>query len=119
MESRADEDLFIPSLVLGEVWLGILAKPDGRKRRDLLAWFGGPLGPATLFAGRILPFDAAAALQWAEFMAAGRREGQPRSAIDMQVAAIAKVNGCAVVTSNAKHFLPVRNEVEVLDPTGA
>lgn len=119
MEAKADEDLFISTLALAELWQGILVKAEGRKRRDLLAWFKGPSGPGALFLGRILPLDEAAALQWAEFMAAGRRAGRPRSVIDMQIAAIAKVNGCAMVTRNTKDFLPVREEVELIDPTHA
>ncbi len=37
-------------------------------------------------------------------MAEGRASGQPRSALDMMVAAIARANGCAVVTDNERHF---------------
>lgn len=50
-------------------------------------------------------------------MAEGRRAGRPRGAIDMQIAAIAKVNGCAMVTCNTRHFLPVGDAVEIVDPT--
>lgn len=117
MAAQADGDLFISTLTIAEVWQGVLEKADGRRKRDLLAWFKGPSGPRTLFAGRILPLDEAAALQWAEFMAEGRRAGRPRGAIDMQIAAIAKVNGCAMVTCNTRHFLPVRDAVEIVDPT--
>jgi toxin FitB len=119
MEARADEELFIASIVLGEIWQGIVEKPTGRKKRDLLRWFASPTGPRSLFAGRILPLDEAAALQWAEFLAEGRRAGRPRSAVDMQIAAIAKVNGCTIVTRNVAHFAPVQGSVPVIDPTQA
>lgn len=101
---QRDEDLFIASLTLAEIWRGILEKPAGRKRRDLERWFAGPEGPHTLFAGRILPFDAAAGLRWAELMAQGRRSGRPRSALDMIIAAVAGVNECVVVTDNERDF---------------
>lgn len=117
MEGRSDAELFIASLTLGEIWQGILAKPDGRRKRELLAWFNGSSGPGNLFLGRVLPFDGAAALSWAELMAEGRRAGRPRSALDMQIAAVAQVNGCAIVTRNTGHFLPVKDRIIVLDPT--
>lgn len=62
MAAQADGDLFISTLTIAEVWQGVLEKVDGHRKRDLLAWFKGPSGPGTLFAGRILPLDEAAAL---------------------------------------------------------
>jgi PIN domain len=64
--------------------------------------------------GRILSFDSKAALEWAELMAEGDRKGRPRSAIDMMIAAVAKANGCVVVTGNAKDF----EGIEVFNPLG-
>ncbi len=67
--AQADEDLFVASLTVGEVWRGILGKPQGQKRAELETWFAGPEGPRALFAGRVLPFDQRAALAWAELIA--------------------------------------------------
>jgi predicted nucleic acid-binding protein len=61
--------------------------------------------------------DEAAALEWVELMAEGHQIGRPRSAIDMQIAAIARVNGCTLVTRNSRHFTAVGERVEVLDPS--
>jgi predicted nucleic acid-binding protein len=118
MESQADDALFIATVVLGEIWRGILLKSEGSRRRALIAWFAGLSGPRGLFAGRVLPLDETAALEWAELMAEGQQIGRPRSAIDMQIAAIARVNGCTLVTRNCRHFTAVRERVEVLDPSG-
>ena len=52
-----------------------------------------------LFAGH-LSFDEAAALIWARLMAEGTAVGQPRSALDMMIAAVAEANHCVVVTDN-------------------
>ena len=79
-------------------------KPARKKRASLEAWFAGPEGPQTLFAGRVLPFDEKAALVWARLMAEGTAKGRPRSALDMIVAAVAEANGCVVVTDNEKDF---------------
>lgn len=112
MAERADEELFLPSLALAEIRRGILEMAAGRKRRALEAWFAGPEGPPALFAGRVLPFDAPAALAWAEIMAEGTKAGRPRPALDMVVAATARVNGCVLVTDNERHF----EGFEVLNP---
>ncbi len=115
MADQADADLFIASLTVAELWRGILEKPRGKKRNQLETWFAGPEGPQALFAGRVLPFDAKAALIWAELMTEGTARGRPRSALDMIIAAVAEANDCVVVTDNEKDFAgreivnPLRN----------
>jgi toxin FitB len=102
LAERADNDLFISALTVGEIRRGLLEA--GKKRASLEAWFSGPEGPQALFAGRVLPFDEKAGLIWARLMADGTGKGRPRSALDMIIAAIAEANGCVVVTDNEKHF---------------
>jgi predicted nucleic acid-binding protein len=104
MANQADEDLFISSLTIAEVRRGLLEAPEGRKRRELEAWFSGPEGPPALFAGRVLAFDEQAGLIWARLMAEGTAQGRPRSALDMIIAAVAEANDCVVVTDNEKDF---------------
>lgn len=111
--AQDDRDLFVAALTLGELERGILQLPAGRRRSALEAWYGGPEGPAHLFAHRILPFDAAAASAWARLMAAVHASGQPRSALDMVIAATAIVHRCIVVTANDRHF---RGVVDYLNP---
>jgi len=104
MAELADEDVFISSLSIAEIRRGVLEKPAGKKRRELENWFNSPEGPQALFAGRVLPFDETAALIWARIMAEGTARGQPRSALDMIVAAVAEANNCVVVTDNESDF---------------
>jgi toxin FitB len=104
MADQADEDLFIASLTVAEIWRGVLEKPAGKKRDQLESWFSGPEGPQALFSGRVLAFDEKAGLAWARLMADGRVKGRPRSALDMIIAAIAETNDCIVVTDNEKDF---------------
>ncbi|HAE49261.1 MAG: VapC toxin family PIN domain ribonuclease [Tistrella sp.] len=101
---QRDDDLFISSLTIAEIRRGILEKPRGRKRDALDAWFAGPEGPQSLFAGRVLPFDDKAGLIWAHLMAEGKAAGRPRSGLDMIIAATARANDCLVVTDNEKDF---------------
>ena len=112
MAGRLDEDLFITSLTVAEIYRGVLEKPAGRRRDQLEDWFFGPEGPQALFADRILVFDAKAALAWARLMADARARGRPRSALDAIIAAIADANGCVVVTDNERDF----EGVEIVNP---
>ena len=107
MSEQIDEDLFIASLTVAEIRRGVLEKPAGKRRDALEAWFSGPEGPQALFAGRVLPFDEAAALVWARLMADGARKGRPRSALDTIIAAVAEAHGCTVVTDNERDFADV------------
>ncbi|MGA3324921.1 MAG: type II toxin-antitoxin system VapC family toxin [Terriglobia bacterium] len=104
MSKQADQDLFISSLTVAEIWRGVLEKSAVKKRKQLERWFSGPEGPQALFAGRILPFDEKAGLIWARLMAEGTARRTPRSALDMIIAAVAEANDCLVVTDNEKHF---------------
>jgi toxin FitB len=108
MADQVDEDLFISSLTVAELRRGVLQVAAGKRRDELEAWFSGPDGPQSLFAGRILSFDEKAALVWGRFMANGKAAGKPRSALDTIVAAVAAVNDCIVVTDNEKHFADVK-----------
>ena len=104
MADQEDTDLFISSLTVAEIRRGILDKPAGKQRDQLESWFSGVEGPQALFAGRILPFDERAALVWARLMADGKARGQPRSALDTIIAAVAQANRCLVVTDNENDF---------------
>ncbi len=112
MSEQSDEDLFIASFTVAEILRGILEKPAGKRRDQLDAWFSGPQGPQTLFAGRVLPFDEKAVLAWARLMADGKVNGRPRSGLDTIIAAIAEAYDCVVVTDNEKDFAGV----EIVNP---
>lgn len=113
MADQRDADLYISTFSLAEIRRGILQKPEGRKRRELEAWYAGELGPKALFGTRVLAFDEAAAEAWAQLMAEGHRQGAPRSALDMIIAAIGQANACVVVTDNERHFA---GAMEVFNP---
>ena len=57
-----------------------------------------------LFEGGILPFDAAAAISYAELMAAARRRGRGVSAADGYIAATAHAAGLMVATRDTSPF---------------
>jgi toxin FitB len=115
LADQADHNLFISALTVAEIKRGVLEKPEGKRRRELEAWFVGPEGPQALFAGRVLAFDERAGLEWAALMAAGKARGRSRSALDTIIAAIALANDCIVVTDNERDF----EGVETLNPVRA
>lgn len=75
---------------------------QGRKRSDLL-------GIAQAFfhvdmASHILPFDSAAAHQFAEIFALRKRAGRMIQPLDLQIAAIARQHEAVLATRNIKDF---------------
>ena len=112
LAEQVDDDLFVSSLTVAEIWRGVLQRPIGRKRDQLEAWFKGPQGPRAIFAGRVLPFDESAGLEWSRLMAEGKAKGRPRSALDTIIAATAIANDCIVVTDNEKHF----EDADIVNP---
>lgn len=108
LAEQEEEDLYISSMTVAEIWRGVREKPAGKKRAELEHWFFGATGPQLAFAGRILPFDEKAALVWGRLMAEGSSVGRPRSGLDMILAAIAEANNCILVTDNEKHFAGVK-----------
>lgn len=58
-------------------------------------------------AGRILPFDAAAAEIYGPLRARLETEGKPLAEPDLRIASIALAHGCVLVSGNTKHFARV------------
>jgi toxin FitB len=56
------------------------------------------------FAGRILPFDTAAATAYVDIVSARRAAGRPISQFDAQIAAIARHAGAKLATRNVNDF---------------
>ena len=66
------------------------------------------------FAGRILPFDAHAAVEYASLVADCEAKGRAVSMADAQIAAICRAHGAAIATRNVKDFQ--FSGVEVMNP---
>ncbi len=99
---QPSDDLFTAAMCQAEILSGLAIMPSGRRRTDLekaaRAMF------ADDFDGRILPFDTEATAAYAEIFAARREVGRPSGAIDLMLAAIARVRGASVVTRNVADF---------------
>jgi predicted nucleic acid-binding protein len=67
-----------------------------------------------VFTTTILPFDSAAAPDYADIAAARRRSGRPPSDPDSRIAAVARSRGAEVATRNVADFAGC--QLEVINP---
>lgn len=104
--------LFFTAVSEAELRYGVALMPAGGRREAIDAAIGTMLRED--FAGRILPFDSAAAHTYAEIAASRRAAGHPISAADAQIAAIAHSRGMAVATRNIRDFSDTG--IDLIDP---
>jgi toxin FitB len=85
-----------------EILYGIGAMPEGRRRAALAAAAEAML--AEDFAGRILPFEAAAAARYPAIVLARRQAGTPIEKFDALIAATALAAGASIATRDTGGF---------------
>ena len=102
LDNRPTRELFVTAVTEAEIRAGIAFLAKGARRRGLEE--AAERAFTGLFAGRVLPFDSAAARVYAEMAAARRARGRPLSQADGQIAAIAGSRGMAVATRNIRDF---------------
>jgi len=112
MRSQPNTVLFTTTITEAELLYGIAFLPRG-KRRDLLKSVVERMFAVHL-AGRVLPFDNAAARDYADIAAVRRRSGRPMSEPDARIAAIARSRGAELATRNVADFAGC--ELEVINP---
>ena len=108
LAAQAEEDLCLSVVTLGEIERGI-RRQEGRDpgfAGDLRVWLDRTV---SVFADRILPFDAEDAMIWGRLSA---DLGHPGA--DLMIAAQALARDATVVTGNASDFAPTG--ARVLDP---
>jgi toxin FitB len=100
---EVDEDrTFLSVITLGELRKGVDRLAAGRRRHRLERWLTDEL-PGR-FGERLLPVDAAVAIEWGRLLAAAENAGMAVGGTDALIAATAKVHGLQVVTRNVAHF---------------
>lgn len=107
--SANERTLVVDSVVLGELYLGVLSLPAGRRRTGLEHWFEALSRTIVC-----LPWDAAVSRQWAKLVVALKRKGTPVPLLDGMIAATALEHGLSVVTRNVNDFKPTG--VKVVNP---
>jgi predicted nucleic acid-binding protein len=112
IDSKPPVSFYVTTITQAEVLYGIRLLPKGGRRAVIeqaaLEMFERD------FETRILTFDSAAAAAYAEIAAARRVAGRPISALDAQIAAIARIHGAAIATRNLADFKGCG--VETIDP---
>lgn len=112
VDAQPAMDLAISAITVAEILHGIARLPSGKRKQNLqanaMAMFEED------FAGRILPFDAHAAVEYAALVADCEAKGWAVSMADAQIAAICRAHGAAIATRNVKDFQ--FSGVEVMNP---
>ena len=107
--SANEGNLVVDSIILGELRIGILALPRGRKRSQLDQWF-------ETLAQTIdcLAWDAAISQRWARLVVDLKRKGETMPLLDGMIAATALRHDLAIATRNTRAFR--KAGVETLNP---
>jgi predicted nucleic acid-binding protein len=98
----AQLQLYISSITEAELWLGVYALAEGKKRANLESDVKITLSED--FADRILAFESRAALAYGKLFGKRRRLGRPIGHEDCAIAAIAQVHGMPIATRNIEDF---------------
>jgi predicted nucleic acid-binding protein len=115
LDEQIAETLYITSISISELLLGVELLPDGKRKEGLAVQLSDLL--MTLFGDRVLSFDLDAATTYAARISKARAAGRAISLADGQIAAIAAVHGFTVATRDTAPFVaagvPVVNPWEV------
>lgn len=96
-----EPDTRLTSITKAELLYGVHSLPSGRRRRDLLRAVGEAIAP---YESDMLPFDSAAAAEYARLTAGRAATGRTMPVLDAQIAAICLANDAALVTRNVTDF---------------
>lgn len=107
--SSHEGDLFVDSIIMGELFIEVQALRAGRKRARLEEWF-----EALANTIECLPWDVIISRRWARLVVDLKRKGQPLPLLDGMIAATALAHGLTVATRNTRDFK--KTGVKVVDP---
>jgi toxin FitB len=102
LDAQAIETLYLSTISLSALLLGIEKLPTGTRRQALAAALGEQI--VSLFDSRIVPFDVAAAEAYARVVIRARRQGHAISVPDGQIAAIAAARNLRVASREETPF---------------
>ncbi|MDE0038805.1 MAG: type II toxin-antitoxin system VapC family toxin [Gammaproteobacteria bacterium] len=109
---RQAADLHFSAVGEAELRYGVAVLPAGRRRDALALAIEAILRED--FENRVLPFDSAAAREYADIAASRRAAGRPVAPADCQIAGIARSRDLTIATRNVRHFADM--EIELVDP---
>jgi len=112
VDAQPAMDLAISAITVAEILHGIARLPFGKRKQKLEAHAMSMFEED--FAGRILPFDAHAAVDYATLVAGCEASGRAVSMADAQIAAICRRHGAPIATRNVRDF--EFSGVEIINP---
>lgn len=112
LDHQSAESIWITSITLFEIYLGISLLPKGKRQRTLEAIFNQMLEMD--LENRVLDFDSSAAAEAATLAALRQKSGRPVDIRDTQIAGIVIARHATLATRNTKHFKDLK--VPVIDP---
>ena len=104
-----ESNLIVDSIIIGELRIGILALPRGRKRDRLEQWY-----ETVIETIECLPWDAMVSRRWAALVVELRRKGETVPLLDGMIAATALQHDLTVATRNTRDF--EKTGVKTLNP---
>ncbi len=106
-------DIFLSSLVLGELLRGTAKLPEGFRKQELQHWV------QSLFVthhARLIPVDTTVVRVWAEITARAEALGKTPQVMDSLIGASALAHDLVLVTRNTEDFQGLG--IELLNPWG-
>lgn len=114
LEATPRPALYLSSVVMAELYLGLELMPAGKKREALTGLIDDFIGDGGY--RNILAFGPEEAILYAAIAARRRLAGRPIKALDAQIAATAAAREFSVVTRNVRDFTDCG--IEVVNPWG-
>ncbi|HVI71033.1 MAG TPA: type II toxin-antitoxin system VapC family toxin [Pyrinomonadaceae bacterium] len=94
-----ESNLVVDSIIIGELRIGILALPRGRKRDRLDQWYENLVETIDC-----IPWDATVSQRWAALVVELKRKGKTVPLLDGMIAATALQHDLIVATRNTRDF---------------
>jgi len=104
-----ESNLIVDSIIIGELRIGILALPRGRKRDRLEQWYGTVVETIDC-----IPWDATISRRWAALVVELKRKGEIVPLVDGMIAATALQHDLTVATRNTRDLK--KTGVKTLNP---
>lgn len=112
LDAQAPEEIGVAAVTVAELLYGIARLPQGRRRQQLEAAIAETLEEDMM----VLPFDDAAAVDYAAIVAMQELRGRRIAMADAMIASTALSAGAALATRNVREFAGLG--VDVIDPWG-
>jgi len=94
-----ESNLIVDSIILGELRIGILALPRGRRRDRLEQWY-----ETVVETIECIPWDATVSRRWAALVVELKRKGETVPLLDGMIAATALQHDFTIATRNIRDF---------------